>query len=166
MDLIQALENSCNEFSSAASGLSFEQEKKRPAAGAWSILDCAEHVALVERRILHSLKTASESDVPAADAAKEAQLAAMVSSRERKVTAPEAVQPTGRYSTVAEALADFQAARAKVIAFAEQRGERLYEFAMKHPFFGVLNGAEMITVLIGHTARHRDQVQEIKLQNG
>jgi uncharacterized damage-inducible protein DinB len=162
MELVQALENSRNEFSASVSAFSEENVKQRPAPDSWSALECAEHVAIVEGRFLSWLENAERAGVPAQDSARESELAARMSNRERKAQAPEPAKPSGRFATVAEALADFEATRARTIRFANEQGDGLYALATKHPAFGPLNGAELVVLLVAHTRRHRDQVNEVK----
>ncbi|MEQ1949775.1 MAG: DinB family protein [Bryobacteraceae bacterium] len=164
MELIHALESSRDEFCSAASELTSHQQNTRPAPGRWSVLDCAEHLVIVEGRFLGWLENAAKAGAPAANPEKEVHLARIMSNRQRKVTAPDPACPTGRYSSVAEALSDFHAARTRMIHFVQEQGDRIYGLAAQHPFLGSLNGAELVVVLASHTRRHLQQVEEIKSQ--
>ena len=166
MERIQALEQSRDEFAAAASGLTDAQAKQRPAEDRWSVLECAEHIAIVEGRFLGWLENAGIEGAPAADQSKESRLSTMVSSRERKAQAPDPAKPAGRFASVADALADFRATRARTIEFARSQGDGLYKLATKHPFFGALNGAELVVLIAGHTRRHCDQLREIRNQIG
>ena len=166
MEHIENLEASRDEFIAAASGLTEAQAKQQPEPGRWSVLDCVEHIAIAEGRFLGWLEAAETEGAPARDPGKEAQLAARVASRASKANAPDPVKPAGRFATVPEALAAFASGRARSIQFAAGRAEGLYALATKHPFFGPLNGAELVVLLAGHTRRHCAQIREVRSQLG
>jgi hypothetical protein len=126
------------------------------------VLECVEHVTVVEERFLGRLETAPRRESPRVDHEKEAELAVRVPNRTVKAEAPEPARPTGRYSSLAEALGQFHAARGRTIRFAQDRARDLDWLALEHPRFGPLNGAEFIVVIAGHARRHAAQIQEVK----
>jgi hypothetical protein len=156
------LEQSRDYFLEALTGVSEEQAKRKPASGGWSVLECVEHVGLSEARMLGWLQNPVAEEAPAQDKEKEAAIAARASSRANKVEAPEPARPTGRFATLAEAVAQFNAGRANSIAFAGEKGAAIYSVAGRHPFFGLLNGAEVLVLIANHTRRHADQIREVK----
>jgi len=83
-----------------------------------------------------------------------------VTDRSVKAQAPEAVRPTGRFSTIAEALTAFQAARDQSVQMARERGTELYLVGAEHPRFGPLNGIEVLYLMAGHARRHAAQIRE------
>src|SRR6266853_6894655 len=95
--IIDTLENSRQEFLAASDGVSESQAKTAPAPGRWSVLDCVEHVTIVEERFLGWLENGRKLDAPRIDPQIEARLAARVRDRSTKVEAPEPVRPTGRF---------------------------------------------------------------------
>ena len=162
-EIVQCLEDSRADFHAAATGLSEEQAKLRPAPGQWSVLDCVEHIVVAEGRFLGWLQNPSADEAPPMDKQKEAKLLLGVASRSQRVNAPEPVHPTGRFLTLAEALAQFDATRANSIQFAENTGAGLYSLAAKHVFFGPVNGAEVMVLIAAHARRHAAQIREIRL---
>ena len=110
----------------------------RPAPAQWSVLDCVEHIVVAEGRFLGWLQNPSADEAPPMDKPKEAKLLLGVASRSQRVNAPEPVHPTGRFATLAEALAQFDATRANSIRFAESAGAGLYSLAAKHADLGEL----------------------------
>src|SRR5690348_10412182 len=78
-DIIQALESSKQEFHSAASGLADVAAKTRPEPDRWSVLECIEHVAVVEERFLKRLEHIESAPPP--DKEREASLAARAADR-------------------------------------------------------------------------------------
>ena len=166
MEHVKNLEASRDEFIAAASGLTEAQVKRQPEPGRWSVLECAEHIVITEGRFLSWLETASTEGAPARDLDKEAQLAARVSSRTSKAQAPDPAKPVGRFAALSDALAEFQAVRARTIQFAAAKGDGLYALATQHPFFGPLNGAELVVLIAGHTRRHGAQIKEVRAALG
>jgi hypothetical protein len=161
-EIVQCLEDSRADFHAAADGVSESQAKVRPTPGQWSVLDCVEHIVVAEGRFLGWLQNPAADEAPPMDKQKEAKLLLGVASRSQRVNAPEPVHPTGRFSTLAEALAQFDATRANSIRFAESQGAGLYSLAARHPFFGVCNGAEVMVLIAAHARRHAAQIREIR----
>ena len=75
---------------------------------------------------------------------------------------PEAVEPNGRYATLAQAIEQFKAARSRSIEFAELHADDLYPRTWKHPRYGPLNGVEMLILVAGHARRHGAQIREVR----
>jgi len=161
-DLVEALEKSRQEFQAAAADVSEEHARAKPEPGRWSVLECVEHVTVVEERFLGRLEAAPRLESPRVDKEKEAELAVRVPNRTTKAEAPEPVRPTGRFSSLAEALDQFHAARDRTIRFTQDRAGDLHWLALEHPRFGPLNGAEFIVLIAGHARRHAAQIQEVK----
>jgi hypothetical protein len=79
-----------------------------------------------------------------------------------KVEAPDAVRPRGRFGTLDTALAEFQAVRDHSVQLVEERGDALYSIGAEHPYFGKVNGAELIQLIDGHARRHAEQIRETR----
>lgn len=160
-DIVQALEASRFQLNTAAAGVS-QQGDTSPEAGRWSALGCVEHVAATEERLLGFLDKAEKLDAPRVDKQKESDLTARVSSRAKRVQAPEIVHPAGRHPDLAHALDHFNVVRARTIRFAEERQADLYHLTVEHPRFGTVNGMELLLVIAGHARRHAEQIVEVK----
>lgn len=161
-EIVQVLEDSRKVFNDAAGGLSEAQAGVSPAAGRWSVLQCVEHVTTVEERILGFLERAGRVDSPAIDPKREADLMVRVTDRTSRAEAPEPVRPAGRFSSLAEAVERFNAARSRTISFAVERAAELHTLAWQHPRFGNMNGREALTVMAGHARRHAAQIREVR----
>ena len=162
-EILKALRESRVEFIDAAA-IAEEHAKTRPTADRWSVLDCVEHLVIAETRFLDWLENPKGLVATPADREKEAKLLAVMASRENRVQAPDPVQPTGRFPTLAAGLHEFETVRARVIAFAEQQGAGLYSLGAQHVFFGPLNGAEVMCMIAAHARRHAAQMREIREQ--
>jgi hypothetical protein len=161
-EIVQVLEDSRAVFNDAAGGVSEAQAGVSPAAGRWSVLQCVEHVTTVEERVLGFLERSGQTDSAVIDPQKEAGLLTRVIDRTARADAPEAVRPSGRFSTLAEAVERFNAARSRTIAFAVERAADLHTLLWQHPRFGDLNGREAMTVIAGHARRHAAQIHEVR----
>jgi len=163
---LSVLEQGRQDVLAAAHNLSDQQAASKPAPDRWSVLECLEHIIVVEDRFLGWITTGEPLTTPTADAAKESKLLAMLADRTEKRQAPEAVLPTGRYFNLAEALTDFEAARDRSLQIATARGSQLYSIKVNHPRFGEMNGSELLHLLSGHASRHAAQIRETRAALG
>ena len=161
-EIVENLERSRQEFIAAVADLAETQAKARPDPERWSVLDCVEHVAIVEERFFGWLEAAEKLDAPRVDKEKELGLMARVPDRSVRAKSPDAVVPTGRFQTLAEALEQFNARRTRSIQFAEDRCDDLYCLAAAHPRFGPVNGVELLIIVAGHSRRHAEQIRETR----
>ena len=88
-DLVDALEKSRQEFQDAVAGVNEEQAGAKPDPARWSVLECVEHVTVVEEIFLSRLETAPRLESPRVDKQREADLAARVPDRTNRAEAPE-----------------------------------------------------------------------------
>jgi hypothetical protein len=160
MNLVSILEAGRRDFLDATRDVSPEQAAAKPVSGGWSVLECLEHVVAAEERYLDWL-TAGESIEPRRDADKELWLFTMIRSRLTKVEAPDAVRPCGRFATLDAALTAFKAVRDRSVQAVRDRGDAIHTIGATHPYFGNLNGAELMQLVDGHARRHADQIREV-----
>jgi hypothetical protein len=161
-DVVKLLRESCGEIRAAAEGLTDVQAKHKPSPEKWSVLDCVEHLVIVEGRVMNRFEDPGTGTAPAANPHKEARIRESAANRGAAIQAPEAARPTGRYATLGEALAAFDAARERTISFAQNKGAELYSIAISHPVFGVLNGVEAMHLAAAHSRRHAEQMREAR----
>ena len=161
-EIVQNLERSREDFLAAVAGLTEAQAKARPDPERWSVLDCVEHVTFVEDRFLGFLEAAEKLESPRVDKEKEAGLKARIPDRSVRAKSPEAAVPTGRFSTLAQAIEQFNANRTRSIQFAEDRCDDLYCLSSAHPRFGPMNGIEFLIIIAGHSRRHGEQIREAR----
>lgn len=161
LDVMQLLRESTADFNRAVEDTRACDPSAAPSADCWSVLQCVEHVVAVEERFFDKLQTAERTGTGQSDAQREAALAARIANRSAKSVAPEWVQPTGRYATVDEAVAQFNAARERTIRYTDEHFDELYLVSIDHPRFGRLNGVELLVLMAGHAERHTQQIREI-----
>jgi len=161
-EIIDILEKSKEDFHAAASGLPEALANTRHEENRWSVLECIEHVATVEEMFLKRLADGQYTEAPPQDKEKEVALAARVVDRSSRRQAPETVLPKGRFTSMAEGLERFHAARARSVQFAREREADLYSLASAHPVFGPLNGVEALIIIANHSRRHAEQIREVR----
>lgn len=159
MSLITILETGRRDFLEATRDISPEQASGKPAPGSWSVLECIEHVVVVEGRFLGWIANGT-AIAPQRSEEKEIRLSTSIRNRTAKVQAPAAVHPQGRFETLAAALAEFEAVRDRSVQLVQERGDLLYSIGVTHSRFGNMNAAELIHLIDGHARRHAEQIRE------
>jgi len=162
IEIIEILEKSSEDFHASAKGLPESMATTRPEENRWSVLECVEHVTTVEEIFLKRLAGGEHKEVPPEDKTREAALALRFVDRTTKRQAPETVLPKGRFTSLAEGLERFHAARGSTLQFARERAADLYTLASVHPVFGPLNGVEALMIIAGHARRHAEQIREVR----
>jgi hypothetical protein len=160
-ELLANLHAGRDEFLASLDGVTEEQAAAKPLAG-WSILECAEHVAIVEeylRRCLMEQATPTESEM---SREREARIAAVAANRGRKIQAPEVALPCGRFATLSAAVECFCLNRRRTIAYIASCQDDLRRLTMDHPMIGAVSGQETLILMMAHPFRHARQIQEIR----
>ena len=147
-------------------GLSPEQLRFRTAPGRWSIGEIIEHVVAVEQRISRAIakmvaqaSTRTERPDPAE---KDESLWRGVTDREKRLQAPEPVQPAGRFLVVLEAVEELRGTRARTVEFVSITDADLRGYTIPHMAFGEIDLYQWLIVLSLHGTRHAAQIEEIK----
>ena len=159
--LLEKLNSGRDEFLASVEGVTEQQAAAKPVTG-WSILECAEHVAIVEeylRRRLMEQATPTESGM---SREREALIAAVAANRGRKIQAPEVAQPCGRFTTLREAVECFCRNREQTIAYIASCQDDLRRLTTDHPLIGAASGQEIIILMMAHPIRHAQQVRELR----
>jgi hypothetical protein len=164
--ILQLMAESDAALVAAAAGVSDEGARRRPEPKRWSVLECVEHVILVEDGVFASISARSTPGAPAVEPRREGQILRGMTKREHKVAAPEHAEPTGRYSSLAEALQEFRQRRARTVAYVEQYQDDPRNRTTLHPVLGPVNCQEMFLVLALHPARHALQIKEARKSLG
>ena len=161
-ELIVFLNRGREEFLLSFEGLTEEALRKRPRPDSWSVMDCAEHVAVVEAFFFGQIRTAPLSAEPALNPDREKRIRTQGSDRSRRVEAPETVRPADRFPSLEAALAHFTQTRQEAIQFVRAYPTDLRRISGAHPLFGPMNGVELLLFLGIHPIRHAAQVREIR----
>jgi hypothetical protein len=161
-ELIGRLEESRAIWLESLDGVEEEEARWREGEDRWSVLDCAEHVANVEHRILRALQNAPPVDAKPEDAQHESWIYEVTRSRETAVAAPGLVLPAGRYATLAEAADAFTGTRNRALEFLKAYAGDLRAIGATHPLLGPCNGYEYALIMAAHPIRHASQIREIR----
>ena len=164
---VAELESSRKAFVEATTGLSEAQWNFKPGPDRWSIAECAEHIGVTETFILNliteqALKGPAEPEKRALVQGKDSSLITMVVDRTAKFKAPEAIQPTRRWTTSGEITKNVLESRARTIEFASTTQEDLRDHFIDHPVFKTLDTYQWILLTSGHMRRHTAQILEVK----
>jgi uncharacterized damage-inducible protein DinB len=163
LTLIDALRQSRQTFLNALEGVTEAEAVAKPQPDRWSILECAEHVAFVESRMLQLVSNGSPITDSAQDGhSREERFRKGALDRSRKFVAPELARPRGRFASVSEAVDQFMDSRERSIRYVESCSEDLRSLSTLHPAFGPITCQECLWLLIGHPVRHAEQIREIR----
>jgi hypothetical protein len=160
-ELLDKLNSGRAELLAAVDGVTEAQAAVKPATG-WSILECVEHVAIVEENLRRRLMEQASRAPDELPRQREAVIVARAADRSRKVLAPETAHPRGRFATLAEAVQSFCRSREQTIAYISCCQEDLRRLTMEHPLIGAVSGQEMLLMMIGHPFRHAAQIRELR----
>ena len=145
-------------------GLSDAQLNFRAAEGRWTIAEIAEHITVVEGALygMFTAPTAAKTfkcdEVPRiADTA----LILAITNRGQKFTAPEQVQPNGRWKTKEDLIASFKKTRATTIEYIKNNKADLRGTFVQSPM-GTIDSLQGLLFISGHADRHLAQLKEVK----
>lgn len=143
-------------------GLSALQWSFRPNYDSWSIAENLEHLVLIEGRvhaIIGNMSTAPEAEAGGSQIEMDELILNEVPKRTTKVKAPEPICPEGRWSGE-EALRCFLSGRERTMQLLS--APLLRGRVRPHPLFGAWDGYQWLLATGSHTARHTEQIREIK----
>lgn len=131
----------------------------------WSLAEVAEHVVVVETRLLPTI-TDKILKTPAPEGkdlyrANDRGIIMAMTNRTTKFQAPEAIQPAGRWKTKLETLSAFEKARGKTMAYMETTKDDLRNHFAVNPGMGVIDAYQWFVFLTVHSDRHLAQMKEI-----
>jgi hypothetical protein len=160
--LLRLLSASRKKLLESAEGLTDEQARMRPAEDRWTVLECVEHVGLVEDVMFSAVTTKMAPEEAPADRSREQEIIRRATNRSQKIGAPETVRPGGKFATLSEALEHFERSRARTIEYVESCDGDLRSVAATHPVLGKATGQEFMLILALHPARHALQILELR----
>jgi hypothetical protein len=166
-DAIKQFETTRDNFLKSISGLSEKQWAFKPAPDRWSVAEVAEHITvsestlggLVQNKIMQSPATPEKREQVKG---KDELILTKVPDRSHKAQAPEFLRPTGRWAAEAELIKAFDDARAANIHYISATNDDLRDHFFDHPVFGTLDGYQWLLLISAHSARHTEQIEEVK----
>ncbi|MDX1979783.1 MAG: DinB family protein [Bryobacteraceae bacterium] len=164
--VLRVLDRGAISLEQAAAGLSPSQWSFRPA-GAWSILDVVEHVAVAEPALLEIIRLARPAEGrPPSDPSKDELTVERIAGRGRRVLAPAGLEPAGRFRSVDSALTQFHHQRVLTLEFVNACEADLRNLHTEHPILGLIPAFTGMLLLAAHPARHANQILEIRSTPG
>ncbi len=147
----------------AVSGLSDSQWHFKPAPDRWSIAEILEHLVLIEERvhgIVGQMQDAPPGQPDRMDSQVDEVILAEVPIRSTRLQAPPPVSPSHQWSP-AETVALFLESRARTFELLIE-APALRGHVVPHPVLGPWDGYQWILAASAHSARHTDQMLEVK----
>jgi hypothetical protein len=136
---------------------------RHPAVNVWSILDCCEHILLIERGVnyIFHKQTGRTERNPTERIEK---IKNTFTDYDRKLTAGEPVAPLSAYSDRNTILSEIRNNRENILAMAHRNDLTYLCLGYEHMLFGFLTKVEWIYYCIYHTERHIHQMKMIEQQ--
>jgi hypothetical protein len=164
---ITQFETTRDNFLKSIAGLSEKQWAFKPAPDRWSVAEVAEHITiseltlggLVQQKIMQSPAAPEKRDQVKG---KDEMILQRVPDRSHKAQAPEFLKPTGRWPNEADLVKAFEQARAANIDYIRNTNDDLRDHFFDHPVFGTLDGYQWLLLITAHSARHTEQIEEVK----
>ncbi len=146
--------------------LSEAQLLYKPAENVWSILECLEHIYLINEAVLKVISApSSPEEKPENDKTElfgEQKLhMLLVTNRAFKVIAPEYVTPKGRFIDKTSAIQNIDMTIDKIISHINGNPIEKETQTLKHPVLGAMTKVDWLHFLISHTNRHIFQITGI-----
>jgi hypothetical protein len=161
--LLEVLREGGRAFLHSVAGVSEATCRLRPEENRWCVLECAEHVAVAEEVML-GLVTGKRKTRNAEAPERDDRILRSGTDRSIRFDASDQSRPRGRFSTLAEAVAHFQAVRERTLCLVVETREDLRATEVLHPHHavGVISTYECLLLMGAHARRHALQIEEVK----
>jgi uncharacterized damage-inducible protein DinB len=163
---LQQFQTTRDNFLKSISGLSQKQWKFKPAPDRWSVAEVAEHITIVEstifgleQKIMQSPATPEKREQAKG---KDQIIVTRLLDRSHKATAPEILRPTNRWATEADLTKAFEDARKSNMDYIRTTNDDLRDHFFDHSVFGSLDAYQWMLFISAHSARHTEQIEEVK----
>ena len=160
---LACLASTRDEVLESVSGLNESQWRFKPSAAGWSIVEILEHVVMVEDRvhsILLRMPDSALAEPGQRDSQRDDSILRDVPNRTVKLEAPPLICPTQQWRPE-YARERFLAGRAKTVEMLDS-APALRGHVISHPVLGPWDGYQWILATAAHSARHADQIREVK----
>lgn len=166
--LLKELERTKQVLLAEVEGLSPRQARFQPAEDKWAPIHVVEHIVLAEQRLQQLIRAMLEGEPQneAERGATDREVAEFIVDRGNRFSAPDAVQPKGRYETLQEGIEEFKRVRRESIGLVKSTDRDLRSYRADNPVLGPLDGYQWVMFLSGHAERHTLQIREIKSSPG
>jgi hypothetical protein len=143
----------------------------RPDDETWSIGDCADHIATIERRVFSMVSKHMQSAEPNPQRAAEVQkktswILEAVPSRQERVKVPPGIQNHSHTATPKEFIDNFAERRALLLKYVGETQDSMHDRVAPHMIFKDLDGCQWLLMISLHSQRHAAQIAEVKANPG
>ena len=164
---LKHFETTRDNFLKSISGLSQKQWAFKPAPDRWSVAEVAEHITVSESMLMglvqkQIMTSPADSTKRAEVKGKDQMILQKMPDRSHKAQAPEMLRPTGRWATEADLVKAFEDSRKTNMDYIRTTNDDLRDHFYSHPVFGALDGYQWLLLLSSHSARHTEQIEEVK----
>jgi hypothetical protein len=167
-EILAFVEKEQDRFAESSSNLNEAQECYRPASDRWSIAELAEHVGIVDDRVVQLTRKFLNENAPPPEppAFQPVSLDRFAPRWNEHFTAPERVVPKGQVP-LSESLARKKATLETLLSLRPQiEALDCSQMMWPHPIFGDMNLYEWLLVSGMHNRRHRQQIEAIRSSDG
>jgi hypothetical protein len=164
IDVPLRLRTSRDRLREVVRGVSPEAWTTRPADGRWTACEILEHLALAEWSVVEFVRGTLLTAPRVADLRPriaDAEVLRAATDRTVRLESPERLRPIGRWSRPGVVCASIDAARDAALVLAVRSADALRARVAPHPQLGMLDGAQWLLFLAGHTERHAAQLQAL-----
>lgn len=149
----------------AVDGVTNEEAHWTPGPDRWSILQYVEHLALSDDGLVGIVKRVMNEpatpETPEERAARESRIRATPMPRGAN-HAPSALQPPGKFTTIADAMAAFEAARDRSIEFTRTVDGDLRSHFSSHSVLGPMDAYQWLLGNARHVETHSGHIRELR----
>jgi hypothetical protein len=156
---------------SEITNLRADQWTFRPDEETWSIQDCAEHIATIERRIFSMVSKHMQAAPPDPERAAQVQkktpwILEAVPSRHERIKVPAGIENTTHCATPKEFTDLFEERRAALFKYVSETQDLMHDRVAPHPVFKDLDACQWLLMISLHSQRHAAQIAEVKAHPG
>jgi uncharacterized damage-inducible protein DinB len=163
---LQQFQTTHDNFLKSIAGLSPKQWTFKPAPERWSVAEVAEHITVSESTIFGLVQKTMQSPATPEKRelvkGKDQLILQRMPDRSHKAQAPEMLRPTGRWATEADLTKAFEDSRKANMDYIRTTNDDLRDHFFDHPVFGPLDGYQWLLLISAHSARHTEQIEEVK----
>ncbi|TBW29175.1 DinB family protein [Gramella sp. KN1008] len=168
-DIFEYLEETGEGLEESVESLSEAQMQFKANPDSWSVAEIVEHINIVEGA-LKSMLEAKFAEDPTPELRAEVKMTdediiAFITDRSQKVKTQSQFEPSAKYKNADEALEAFKDQREDIVDFLKDSDVDMRNYINEFPF-GKIDACQTVLFMAGHTARHTEQIKEIKASAG
>lgn len=169
-DIFEYLEETKEGLIESVEDLSEQQMQFKPDAESWSVAEIVEHINIVEGGLKSMLEAKFAEDATPELRAEvkmtDEQIIGFITDRSQKIKTQSQFEPSAKYVSADEALEAFKDQREDIVDFLKDSDvEDMRNYINEFPF-GKIDAYQTVLFMAGHTARHTQQIEELKLIDG